>query len=53
MKVTTQRWECMDCEYTTTLASLAEKHRNGYYHKCEIVYEQADIGEGWEPEEDE
>jgi hypothetical protein len=53
MKHATKRWECMDCDYTTTLASLAENHRLGHNHQCELVYEQTEIGEGWEPEEDE
>ena len=53
MKHRTKRWECNDCEYTTTHPSLAQNHRNGHNHKLSMVYEQAEIGEGWEPEEDE
>jgi len=46
-------WECTDCNYTTEHPTLAENHRNGLNHKLEMVYEQAEIGEGWEPQEDE
>jgi hypothetical protein len=53
MKHRTKRWECNDCDYTTTHPSLAENHRNGLNHKLSMVYEQVEIGEGWEPEEDE
>jgi hypothetical protein len=53
MKHRTKRWECDDCEYTTTHPSLAENHRNGLNHKLSMVYEQAEIGDGWEPDKDE
>jgi ribosomal protein L37AE/L43A len=53
MKHRTKLWECKDCDYTTTHASLAENHRNGQNHKLEMVYEQVEIGDGWEPEQDE
>jgi len=48
MNQRTKRWECTDCKYTTTHPSLAENHRNGHNHKLSMVYEQAEIGEGWE-----
>jgi len=29
------------------------EERNGQNHKLEMVYEQVEIGDGWEPEQDE
>jgi hypothetical protein len=53
MKQAIKRWECQDCDYTTTHPKLAENHRNGHNHKCEIIWEQPKLGQGWELEEDE
>jgi len=53
MGLKNKRWECTHCDYTTKHPSLAENHRNGQNHKLWMVYEEAEIGDGWEPEEDE